>query len=223
MLGKLFGKRNQRHYINAKLNARIMPLTRADIEDALGQALENAKLGSVDGGGTAISADGSMIESCDIEIVVNDLSESTISFLVEKLGRLVPRGSVLQLPDGMEVPIGNLEGLEMLFEDADSANDFVGRLTETDPPHYYGDYGSAGCALNLYGESFAEWKRPAEHLSSTRRCSSRRSRRGGRAGPAGAFARAMRFPSASESRDAGIGVLPLHPRRPEFRRRLRGR
>ncbi|MBN8690761.1 MAG: hypothetical protein J0L72_08215 [Armatimonadetes bacterium] len=157
MLGRLFGKKS--HVVIATINARILPMTRGEfIEDPLDELLREAKLGKVQGAGTALSDAGDAVTHVDIEIRLKDSGEPVLNVLLEMLNDLcVPKGSFLTLPDGRKVPVGQAEGLEIKFETAELADAFAQRLMEgDDAPHHYGDFGTAGLSLNLYGPSFAE-------------------------------------------------------------------
>ena len=97
-----------KHY-TLQINARLRPLDRGDLyEDPIGELLEEQEIGSVDGGGTMMAANGE-VEFCDVEI---DLEDSIPQErLLAALGQFaLPKGSVLR-SETEESPIGELEGL----------------------------------------------------------------------------------------------------------------
>lgn len=102
-------------YITLNLNARLQPVDRAPLEDALDSILKKLNLGEVSGGGTMMQKSGE-IEFCDIELCLQekpfkgDLNKALdkVSDITEKLG--VPKGSRL-LSSEAERPVGTLEGL----------------------------------------------------------------------------------------------------------------
>ena len=58
--------------LTLNLNSRLQPMHRHDLEDALQEILEKINLGEVMGGGTLQNPQTGEIESCDIEIHLND-------------------------------------------------------------------------------------------------------------------------------------------------------
>lgn len=97
------------------LNARLQPIHRGDLEDALDEILGQMELGEVCGGGTLMSPS-KEIKSCDIELDIDDDDKTveTLLDIIDKLG--VPKDSKLILcdtPDRKEIPVGRLEGLAL--------------------------------------------------------------------------------------------------------------
>ena len=157
-------------YITLNLNARLQPMHRGDLEDALDELLDKSDIGFVDGGGTLMSPSGE-VKSCDIQLDLNDDSEETIAELesiIDALG--VPKGSKLLWTraddETIERPVGRLEGMalylngtdlpEEVYENSDinyvieqleSRMDGIGRL-------YSWWEGSENTALYFYGESY---------------------------------------------------------------------
>ena len=120
-----YEKKEYSYHITLNLNARFQPMHRHDLEDALEEILSKHKLGYVDGGGTMQSASGE-IEYCDIELMLKDASEeslTTLESIIEKLG--VAKGSKLLLwnetDDDVycERPVGNLEGMALYLNGSD--------------------------------------------------------------------------------------------------------
>ena len=109
--------------ITLNLNARLQPMHRGDLEDALDELLEKSDIGFVDGGGTLMSPSGE-VKSCDIELDLNDSSEETIAELEKILEALgIPTGSKLlwTASDGekTERPVGRLEGMALYLNGTD--------------------------------------------------------------------------------------------------------
>lgn len=101
--------------VTLNLNAKFQPMHRADLEDALQDVLEKLELGTVDGGGTMMLPSGE-IQFCDIEIMLKDGSQESISKLCEIVEHFgVPKGSRL-LFDGNELAVGRLEGLGLYLK-----------------------------------------------------------------------------------------------------------
>ena len=164
------GSEESSFYITLNLNARLQPMHRGDLEDALDELLDKSDIGFVDGGGTLTSPSGE-VKSCDIELELDDGSEETIAKLekiIEDIG--VPKGSKLlwTVPCGekTERPVGRLEGMalylngtdlpEEVYENSDinyvieqleSRMDGIGRL-------YSWWEGSENTALYFYGQSY---------------------------------------------------------------------
>ena len=170
---------NEPQFIVANLNARIQPMDRGDIyEDPLDEVLSKHKMGEVSGGGSLQSQSGE-IQYCDIEIMVNESTDETISIIKEKLEELgVPKGSKIIIEaSGIELPFGNLEGLaiylngtdldESVYQESDS--NFVyselDRLTKGKGRVYSHWQGSTETAFYLYGNSFEEMKALIKELT----------------------------------------------------------
>ena len=157
-------------FIVVNLNARIQPMHRGEIfEDPLDELLVAKKIGEVTGGGT-LQAQSGEIESCDIEIEVTILNDTTISIIKDKLEESgAPKGSKIIIPiNDTELEFGTLEGLavylngkdldEQVYEDSDSNYVYseLERLTEGKGRVFSYWEGSAETAFYLYGHSFKE-------------------------------------------------------------------
>ena len=164
--------------LTLKLNARLQPIHRYELEDALQEILEKEHMGEVTGGGTAQNADGE-VAYCDIEIhLLNDKldGEKWLAGLLNHIG--IPKGSVLQ---GLEpeIEVGTLEGLayysnsvdlpdevyktcdiNYVIEQMELAMDGIGRM------YSYWE-GAASTALYFYGSSFSTMKQKIEPFIST--------------------------------------------------------
>ena len=99
--------------LTLNLNSRLQPMHRHDLEDALQEILEKINLGEVMGGGTLQNPQTGEIESCDIEIHLNDDKQDSINRLVELVNKIgIPKGSALlcMVPE-FKIAVGTLEGL----------------------------------------------------------------------------------------------------------------
>lgn len=170
MFDKLFKRKNKKEpqFIVANLNARIMPLERAELfEEPLDALLSERSLGEITGGGTLQSKSGE-IEYCDIEIEVHNSNEDTIQIIKNKLEQLgAPKGSKLIIEStDKEVPIGTYEGLAVylngtglpdnVYEECDSnvIYDEFNRLLYNAGAVKSHWQGPTETALYLYGLSF---------------------------------------------------------------------
>ena len=68
----------------------LQPTHRFDIEDFIGEYLEEHNLGSVDGGGTALTENGELID-CDIAIKYSEEKVDEIIAFLKNI--LLPKGS----------------------------------------------------------------------------------------------------------------------------------
>lgn len=158
--------------LTLKLNARLQPVHRFEIEDVLQDILEKTQRGEVTGGGTAQKPDGE-ITYCDIEINLND-EEGNIEWLAQTVNALgIPKGSVL-LGNEREINVGTLEGLayysngtelpEEVYKSCD-INYVIEQfeLAMEDSGQLYSWWeGASETALYFYGKSFDEMKRRIE-------------------------------------------------------------
>jgi hypothetical protein len=167
--------------ITAQLNARLMPLDRGAIfEDPLDQALQDLGIGRVDGGGTMQNKSGE-IDFCDIALETRDLSDPTLTKIVEVLESLgAPKGSKLQFGDPKsEIKFGYYEGLAVYLNGADLPDEvyktsdvnFVysefNRLTDGKGRIFSHWAGPTETALYLYGPSFADMQEAIAAFLST--------------------------------------------------------
>lgn len=157
----------------ARLNARVMPIDRGErYEDPLDEALKQAGVGEVTGGGTMQSQNGE-IEYCGIDIDLVNLEEGVplICKVLAKLG--APKGSKLEFEQSgerREVPFGEAEGLGIYFNGTDLPDEVY---QTCDINHVYDEInrlldgrgaiqghwqGPTETALYLYGHSVAEMK-----------------------------------------------------------------
>lgn len=175
MFGLLKKKQDDaaKELVIARLNARVQPIDRGDYyEEPLDDLLKQSDLGEVTGGGTQLADEPAGIEFCDIEILVDDVTEDTTRGLIERLEFIgVPKGSRLILGhDGTELPFGTQEGLGLFLNGSDLPDEVY---AESDVNHVIeecnrsmGDggsfkgywEGSRETALYFYGDSFAEMK-----------------------------------------------------------------
>lgn len=162
--------------LTLNLNARLQPMHRFDLEDALQEVLEKERMGEVTGGGTLQNPRYGEIMSCDIEIHLNDDGRDTINRLVKHVTRLgVPKGSALSCVEPeFKIEVGTLEGLayysngtelpkevyenydiNFVIEQMDEAMKGIGHL------YSYWET-SEWTALYFYGTSFVEMKQKIE-------------------------------------------------------------
>ena len=103
--------------IIVQLNARLQPIHRGDLEDAIVERL-GASIPSltVVGGGSAVDKDG-RITGCGIELMLLRSSlEQALTQLAEVLVELgVPRRSLLVTPPKRKINVGQSEGLAVTF------------------------------------------------------------------------------------------------------------
>ncbi len=159
--------------LTLKLNARLQPKHRFDLEDALQEILEKEQMGEVAGGGTAQNPDGE-IAYCDIEIHLVDDNLDHVKWLAELLNKMgIPKGSVLQGIEP-EIEVGTLEGLAYYSNGADLPDEVyetcdinyvieqMEQAMEGIGSMYSYWEGPVYTALYFYGSSFAEMKKKIE-------------------------------------------------------------
>jgi len=109
-------------YFTLEINGKLMPMHRGDIyEDPLQEALEEAGIGNIDGGGTLLAEDGS-VACCDIHIELVDGDENLEKLLEILAGLGLPKGSRLHFDaddDKEAIPLGDLEGLALALNGTD--------------------------------------------------------------------------------------------------------
>ncbi|MQW89866.1 hypothetical protein GHJ82_24180 [Sinorhizobium saheli] len=116
-------KKNKKNpsVVVASLNARLQPVHRGELEDALDAVMKRHGHGvRVLGGGTLLQSNGE-VEHCDIEIELDHLSDVTIDIVVRALeAMLAPKGSRLHVPDQNRViEFGAHEGLALYLNGTD--------------------------------------------------------------------------------------------------------
>jgi hypothetical protein len=156
-------------FVTAQLNARLQPMDRGDIfEDPLDRVLQEAGIGRIDGGGTQMAGNGE-ISFCDVEIETKDLSDPTLTKIVEALEGLgAPKGSKLRFSDERpDMPLGRHEGLAVYLNGTDLPDDVYKdcdfNFVYSECNRLMGDTGrvfshwsgATESALYLYGSSFA--------------------------------------------------------------------
>jgi hypothetical protein len=167
-------KSNERSFIIATLNEKIMPVDRGEIyEDVLDEFLNESTIGEVTGGGTMQYVSGE-IEFVDIEINLfeNQINKEVIDKIIKKLESIgAPKGSKLKIEKtGEIINFGKLEGIgiyldglnlsKKVYEESDVnfVISEVHRLTniEFEINRYWEN--DNGTALYFYGRSFDEMK-----------------------------------------------------------------
>jgi hypothetical protein len=184
MFGLKFGAKRQAvegEVVTARLNARVQPIDRGEyFEDPLDEALKALSLGAVTGGGTQLAEEPAGIAFCDLEIVVESASETTLQAIIARLEQLgAPKGSKLIIEaTGAEIPFGSHEGLAVFLNGADLPDDVYQScdinhvISELDrlmgaAGKFKGYWeGSKETGLYCYGPSFADMKTAIEPLLS---------------------------------------------------------
>lgn len=159
--------------LTLKLNARLQPKHRFELEDALQEILEKEQMGEVTGGGTAQNPDGE-IAYCDIDIHLVDDNLDCVKWLAELLNKMgIPKGSVLQGVEP-EMEIGTLEGLAYYSNGVDLSDEVyktcdinyvieqMEQAMEGIGSMYSYWEGPIYTVLYFYGSSFAEMKKKIE-------------------------------------------------------------
>ncbi|MBI1252486.1 MAG: hypothetical protein GC189_13570 [Alphaproteobacteria bacterium] len=120
MLGLFKRKPDPRPLVVLHLHARLQPIHRGDVfEDPLDAWLRAEGLGEVCGAGTAFIP-GEGVQSCDIELLLADVSEATLARVRAKAEALgAPAGSKLTLDNGAEHAIGAWRGLALHLNGTD--------------------------------------------------------------------------------------------------------
>lgn len=151
--------------VTITLNARLQPIHRGELEDALSQLLGAYKIGEICGGGSMMAKNGEISE-CDIEIDATDTGPQAIEHIVRFLERaLAPKGSRIRIGEKI-IPFGKHEGLALylngtdlpdeVYENAD-INRVVSELSvllgEEGQMHSHFD-GETETAIYYYGSNF---------------------------------------------------------------------
>lgn len=104
--------------VTITLNARLQPIHRGELEDALAQVLGAHSIGEICGGGSLLT-DGGEVSECDIEIIATDTSPQAIEHIISFLERaLAPKGSKLRIGDQVTL-FGKHEGLALYLNGTD--------------------------------------------------------------------------------------------------------
>lgn len=156
--------------VTARLNARVQPLDRGEyFEDPLNEALEQAGLGEVVGGGTQMADEPAGIAFCELEISIMEASDTTLKLITSTLEGLgAPKGSKLIIHDEeREVEFGQWEGLAIYLNGTDlpeavyansDVNEFISECDRLlkDLGEFRGHWqGSKETALYFYGTDYA--------------------------------------------------------------------
>ncbi len=155
------------YHITIHLNARLQPVHRFELEDALQIIFEELEMGEVDGGGTLQFSTGE-ISSCDIEVYLKNGEKKTLDKLIEIIeGFGVPKRSELRFDDDESaVAIGNLEGMAVYLNGTQLSEEIykscdinyviekMNTLMENEGRMYSYWEGSSETALYFYGESY---------------------------------------------------------------------
>lgn len=163
-----------------KLNARLQPMHRHELEDAIQGVLEKEQMGEVTGGGTVQNPDGEIV-SCDIDIHLAGDKWDHVSFLVNLLNRLgIPNSSaLLGIDRKFRVEVGTLEGLAYYLNNTDLPDvvyetcdiNHVVEQMELAMKGIGGLYSywesDAYTALYFYGNSYSEMKQKIEPFVAT--------------------------------------------------------
>lgn len=157
--------------LTLRLNARLQPVHRFQLEDVIHTILIKEHMGETIGGGTAQDPEGETTY-CEVEIHLNDSKPSNLIRLTNILNNLgIPKGSALCGVDPeFNIEVGTLEGLAYYFnntelpyhiyetcdvnyalEQMERAIDGIGHL-------YSYWKGGAYTALYFYGSSYCEMK-----------------------------------------------------------------
>jgi hypothetical protein len=155
----MFGKRkNKPMVVVAKLNARLMPLDRGEIEDALDAVMtKRGYAARVVGGGTQMAANGE-VSHCDIEIELDHPSDELTSSIMRMLeSMLAPKGSRLHFPDrNQSTAFGRHEGLALYLNGTDLSDEVY---RSCDSNHVYEE---CGRLLSGIGRVASHWQGPTE-------------------------------------------------------------
>lgn len=160
-----------------KLNAKLQPVHRFELEDTLQEILVQTGNGEVVGGGTIQNPNGE-VAYCEIEISLNNKNGDTVNWLTNLLNRMgIPKKSSLNW-DGKSIDVGTLEGMayysngqdlseevyatcdiNYVIQQMESAMNGIGRM-------YSFWEGQKYTVLYFYGTSFVEMKKCVEQFVS---------------------------------------------------------
>lgn len=161
--------------LTLRLNARLQPIHRFQLEDVIQTILAKEGMGETSGGGTAQDPEGETTY-CEIEIHLNDSKPSNIIRLANMLNNLgIPKGSALWGVDPeFNIEVGTLEGLAFYFNntelpyyiyetcDVNYALEQMEQAIEGIGQLYSYWKGGAYTALYFYGSSYFEMKQKIE-------------------------------------------------------------
>jgi len=162
--------------LTINLNAKLQPMHRHDLEDALQDSLESLDFqAETTGGGTSQEPNGE-ISSCDIELIVSDSSDKNIQTIIEITeSMLAPKGSTLIIHPENEneevkkISFGVQEGLALYLNGTDLDEEIYKKcdvnfvyeeierlLGDFETGHIASYWEGKETSLYLYGESFDE-------------------------------------------------------------------
>ena len=165
-------------YIQITLNAKLQPMHRHDLEDALNEIFEQENIkAEITGGGTGQESNGE-IAYCDLEIYLEEFSEEKTTQIIKILEKiLAPNGSTLTIFSEDEntepkiIPFGKHEGLGLYLNNSLDDNVYeecdvnvvyeeVQKLLEQDKLGRIESYWEGDeTALYIYGKNFDEIKK----------------------------------------------------------------
>lgn len=162
--------------LTIKLNAKLQPTHRHDLEDALQGTLEKLGINAETTGGGTMQESNGEVASCDIELSLVDDSEDNIKKIMGIMeAMLAPKGSKLIIyskdkdKDNRIIPFGAQEGLGLYLNGKDLSDEvyencdvnFVYQeierlLDDFKTGHIASHWEGEETSLYLYGESFDE-------------------------------------------------------------------
>ena len=164
------------------LNARLQPVHRAEMEDALEAYLrDHVPDVTLVGGATELGADGAGPMSCIVDVEMPSDDPTCLNRVIEALERLgAPKGSTAKIEGHEEIAhFGRAEGLALVLNGTDlppdvyrtsDVNELITRLTEA--LNGAGSLvswweGRRNTSLYFYGQSFNEMRRRIEQVVTT--------------------------------------------------------
>lgn len=139
------------------LNARLQPLDRGELEDALDATLKRrGHSAEVTGGGSYQDQTGE-ITGCEIEIEVLEVTQPLVDDLVRAIGAMLgARGSEILIPGRDAIPVGSWEGLALRLNGVDLPRDVY---DECDADRVYAE---CNRLLDGCGKIYSFWNGPVE-------------------------------------------------------------
>lgn len=120
--GDQFMSDNNVYLVTLHLNARLQPMHRQNIEDALEEKLSVDSFATISGGGSLLLESGE-VDSCDIELDLVDGKPNTVESVLEVILSIpLPKGSKVISQD-FEQEIGELEGMVIYLNGTDLSDD----------------------------------------------------------------------------------------------------